>query len=614
MGIRDWFKKSSDNQNENLRIRDADEKDESVSEQFLNAIHSGGKEIVINNDFFLNETLIIDVDDIVLDGQGHTIQPSGRNTPILIVTSNNVTLKNITFKKASTNTDGAAINNLKGNLNIIDCEFEGNYAHDSNGGAIYNLEGKLNIRKCNFIDNRTERNDGGAIYNFNGELNVEECKFENNYAKFGGAIYNGNRLNLNGNTFKNNSALSGPTIFNTFNSVTALKYCEFKRDEMHMLKNNFEIHNQGTITIDSFQKEEIEEITRGGFVHINSENAKTFKKLDLIIRSGEKEIQLDSDIINKEFKKGIDINQDDITIDGCDFIIDGLGKGIFNVNGENVTLKNINFRNGSSLEGGAINNKSNSLKLINCNFDRNISNTGGAINNDGSIDIEECKFRKNIANESDGGAINNKGELKLTGCDFLNNATDENGGAINNSNLLDIKNCNFISNRAKNGASINNERNASLTLSDAQFEFNKATNQGSILYNDNAAHMEKCESRNNISTKYSNIIYQTGEENSKLDIENCSFSRDKYNNNLIYVENGSCDIKSTQFKLKKEHENSYAVFNENGILQVKDLEFENIDKGAIFNDNLIYIEEGENMEDYIETGDNGSPYEYNTNQ
>lgn len=613
MGFSDWLKKSSKNQKETLRKKEA-EIDESPTEQFLNAIHSGGKEIIINSDFYLTETLVLDVDDIVLDGQGHTIQPSGRNTPILIVNANNITLKNIIFKKASSNTDGAAINNLKGNLNIIGCKFIGNYAHDSNGGAIYNLEGKLNIEKCDFIDNRTERNDGGAIYNFNGELNIEGCTFENNYAKFGGAIYNGNALNLTGSTFKNNSGLKGPAIFNTFNSDATLRYCEFKRDQTDMLKNKFEIHNQGTVNIESAQKEELEEITQGGFIHINSENAKTFKNLNLIISSGEKEIKLDSDIINKEFKKGIDIDKDNLVIDGCGFTVDGLGKGIFNVTGENVTLKNINFRNGSSTEGGAINNKSNSLKIINCNFDRNISNAGGAISNEGIADIENCNFRKNFANESDGGAINNKGELNINNCDFLSNTTDENGGAINNTNIVKIdKNCNFISNHAKNGASISNGENATLTLSDAKFKSNRATNQGSIIYNDNIAHVEKCESKNNISTKYSNIIYQTGGENNKLNLKDCSFSRDKYNNNLIYVENGSCDIKSTQFDLKKEHENSYAIYNENGILQLENLEFGNVNNESIYNDNKIYIKQGEDIEKYVKTGSNGSPYEYNTN-
>ena len=113
---------------------------------------------------------------------------------------------------------------------------------------------------------------------------------------------------------------------------------------------------------------------------------------------------------------------------------------------------------------------------------------------------------------------------------------------------------------------------------------------------------------NNISSEESNIIYQSGDENAKLKITGCVFSRDRFSNNLIFIENGSCDVESSRFSIKKERENSYVIYNENGILKIKGLELENVSSEAIFNNNTIYIEK--NMEGYIKSGSEGLPFKY----
>lgn len=607
MAISNWFKKSQEEKIEERPLRRQDETEEEeipVIDQFSNAIHCGAKHIIINDDFFLSETFIIDVDDLILDGQGHIIEASGVNAPMFVITSNNVTIKNMTFRKGNASKDGGgAINNIRGTLNIIKCEFLNNVSH-TNGGAIYNLDGTLNIRECTFENNHSDGTDGGAVYNLDGTANIDLCSFKGNSSKFGGAIYNGKTLNLKNTSFKNNSSRRGLSIFNT-NDMT-LKACTFERDD---LKENPEIHNMKMLNIEKGQREIIERITTGGFIHLKSENAKTFKYLNSIIGSGEKEIVLDYDIINKEFKKGIDINDDNVTIDGKNNIIDGLGKGIFNINGSNITLKNINFRNGSDFEGGAINNMSDSLKVINCSFDSNISDNGGAISNDGEISLEKCAFSKNIANEGDGGAILNRNKLALSECEFKNNSSEVNGGAVNNAGELKIKDCNFESNHAKtNGASINNAKNASLALTNTLFKFNTSDKKGCVIYNDSDVEMEHCEFENNISTEFSNIIFQNGDEKSNLKIRDCLFSRDKFSNNLIFIENGSCDVISSLFKFRKERENSYALYNENGILTVRRLEFENIDSETIYNNNIIYFER--DMEKYVKAGNKGLPFNY----
>lgn len=568
------------------RLKNAIASEISDGDNYLASLISRGiKEIKLREDIEISETVTIDNDDIVIDGCNHTIDACGK-TQIFNIKSNNVTLKNINFKNAYTNNPG---------------------------GAIFNLEGEVKIINCNFINNRTFGGDGGAIYNKNGNVTIDECDFRDNTAKFGGAIYNGNTITVTLSNFSNNHSSKGLSIFNRLNSKSTLSICNFKRDDESMLNINPEIYNMGIITVERFQKQIIQNMTQGGFIHINSDNVKTFQYLDDLIRSGEKEIKLDCDIEFEDSYTGkLIIDEDNITIDGCDHIIDGMGKSdILKINGNGVTLKNINFRNGSADEGAAIVNRSNSLTLVNCNFECNISHSSGAIDNYGKIDAENCNFEKNIANEICSGAIDNKGELNLTKCNFIGNSSIRYGGAINNANTLSLYDCYFESNISENGASVNNGKNASVTILKSVFENNKAFKQGSIIYNDNYANMNDCKSTNNISNKYSNIIFQNGDENSRLEIENCIFSRDSFNNNLIFIENGSCNIKSTKFSLNRAHKHSYTIYNENGIVELENIDFENIKEKTIFNNNALYVKKDEGNEKYIDSGNDSLPLKYN---
>ena len=207
-------------------------------------IKSGSKEITLKEDIYLKETIIIDVDDVVIDGADHIINAHGK-TQIFYITSNNVTLKNITFENANFN---------------------------QHGGAIYNLKGFVKIINCNFKNNHNNMGDGGAIYNDNGNMIIEKCSFKENSAKFGGAIYNGNLLKIIRSDFEYNHSTRGPSIFNNQDSELKLEKCNFKRNEELVLSNDFEIYNMGTIKIEESQKELIEELCCGGLILTYSED------------------------------------------------------------------------------------------------------------------------------------------------------------------------------------------------------------------------------------------------------------------------------------------------------------------------------------------------------
>ena len=163
-------------------------------------IHSEG-EIVLESDIVLGEDekldytdgIELDVDDLIIDGNGHTIYARGK-TRIFKCTGENVTLKNITLKNGFSFENGGAIAiEEDGDLTIVESTFTENKSNED-GGAIFNEEGILIVKNSMFSFNTAE-DFGGAINNW-GELEVIESSFMNNEANFGAAIHNSEILKV----------------------------------------------------------------------------------------------------------------------------------------------------------------------------------------------------------------------------------------------------------------------------------------------------------------------------------------------------------------------------------------------------------------------------------
>ena len=159
--------------------------------------------------------ITIERDNIVIDGDGHTIDGAGQ-ARIFNILSNNVTLKNINFINGYSDGNGGAIWAAH-NLNILDSRFEDNSANKS-GGAVY-IDGAFSNCRINstFINNSA--NNGGAVY-FNGATSNSTINghFENNSAvRAAGAIYVKGKSSNNtfASEFYNNhaKAASGGAIF-----------------------------------------------------------------------------------------------------------------------------------------------------------------------------------------------------------------------------------------------------------------------------------------------------------------------------------------------------------------------------------------------------------------
>ena len=216
-------------------------------------IHSGLKEIVLDSDIIADDNecynpktrIKLDVDDLVIDGNGHTVD-AREKTLMFKCFGKNITIKNLILK----NSFNCAIENFEGEMTIVDSIFINNLGY---GGAIRNRQGKLTIINSKFkynsarrrggaifnqkgdvciINSLFEKNDayhwGGAIRN-EGKLNIKESAFLDNYAdRTGGAISNLGELNIIGSTFIGNADKNAEAISSYEKNSCTLKDCTFK--------------------------------------------------------------------------------------------------------------------------------------------------------------------------------------------------------------------------------------------------------------------------------------------------------------------------------------------------------------------------------------------------
>jgi hypothetical protein len=173
-------------------------------------VHSGMGEIVLDTDVCLkrdNESeylngIRLDVDDLVIDGNGHTIDACGK-VRIFQCCGKNITIRNIRLRNGFAD-DGGAVCNDGGDLTIKNSDLVNNSAR--NGGAIRNLRGNLNIFGSD-ISNNSASSSGGAISNSD-ILDIELSAIKENTAGSGGGIGNGGKLTIRNSLLQQNKAES----------------------------------------------------------------------------------------------------------------------------------------------------------------------------------------------------------------------------------------------------------------------------------------------------------------------------------------------------------------------------------------------------------------------
>ncbi len=205
----------------------------------------------------------IDVDGIVIDGNGHEIDARNRAS-IFKIDAENVVVRNLLFRNASSNM-GGAVSNI-GEVRFENCCFQENIASEL-GGAIVNDE-KMVIDNCEFESNSSGGVGGAIAATYASTLEIMDSKFRSNAASleidcpgeilpedaqgFGGAIYNNGKLDINGSQFiENRSDRSGAVMIVLPDSKININDSIF-RDNYARLDGGA-IHTMGEININNSQ-------------------------------------------------------------------------------------------------------------------------------------------------------------------------------------------------------------------------------------------------------------------------------------------------------------------------------------------------------------------------
>ena len=175
-------------------------------------------------------------------------------------------------------------------------------------------------------------------------------------------------------------------------------------------------------------------------------------------------------------------------------------QGIFNI-GENTLVKinGVNFYNGNSAKGGAIENNGN-LNLTHAIFEFNRAEAGGAIYNMGILEIDST--------------------------DFFNNTAQINGGAIYNDSTghISIKYAQLQHNQATNGGSIYQANEANLDISYSSITHSSASQMGGGIYHSGEGVLHHTTIASNTAENGGGVF-----NNGMLDLKSLTISQNKAN-------------------------------------------------------------------------------------
>lgn len=334
--------------------------DDEYSLIFANATRDYGI-VNLNADLTATQTVIINASNVIINGNGHSINASGK-TRIFYVTGNNLTIINITLIAGYSIGEGGAIFGGDCDITVMNAVFKDNQAET--GAAISTNKGNIAVSDSRFEDNSA--NAGGGLFSDEGNLTVIDSFFKNNDAPYygGGALYSGAMINVTGSTFiESDSTQYGGAIF-TLNKV-------YIRDSV--FENNTS--------------------NRGGAFHSTG----------------------GADIINSEFKDnsatangGAFSTNGDMLISGSNFTDNAAGNlgGVIYASDGTASVSSTAFKNNrAGVYGGAIYSKGNivlekSSFVSNCaeNMTKNIALTTGVLSVDDETTYDSPLMEINSVN------------------------------------------------------------------------------------------------------------------------------------------------------------------------------------------------------------------------
>lgn len=313
-------------------------------------------------------------DNIVIDGDGHTIDGAGQ-ARIFNITSNNVTLKNINFINGYSDDCGGAIAAKNGI--VLDSFFTNNSA--KTGGAIY-FDESGDVTGSRFGNNscQDDNGDGGAVY-FNGEGRVSYSLFTNNTAgDYGGAIHFNENGTVSDCSFTNNtSGYYGGAVY--FWKAGKIENSNFKGNNA---QNGGSLYVYGKSTV--------------GNCNFTANSARTGGAIELWEKATINHSIFTGNLA--KFSGGAIYTNDRVKLNDCNFTANGAdeyaGGALYAYDAADIT--GCSFTNNSAKSGGAVYLNENG-KMNSASFKSNKANDGGAILVGEELVMSKCSFKNNLA-------------------------------------------------------------------------------------------------------------------------------------------------------------------------------------------------------------------------
>ena len=450
---------------------------------------SSGDTVYLENNYSCEyleypDGIYIFTSNLIIDGQGHTIDAKQKTRIFLVDHAENVTIKNIKFinVKYIDGSGGAIDWYFSDNGSVSGCSFV-NCAAKSGGAIGGDASANCSVSGCSFVNCSADENGGAICWSLSENGNISDCAFINNTDSYGRAIFMERysaSLDRNwfGNTAENyktspSTYISGAVPENWLflnatvdpDSISIAETADiiFKlylyngsiTDYTSLAKVDLTLNSNGKLDKNVAGLDEkvtftptslgagrvtatIGDVVYTAILTVPTDGT-TFLDLNKTINGNANDtITLDRDYAYNQttdsaFKLGIKITRP-VTINGNDHTIDAKGNAsVFYISASDVTIKNLTIKNAyiKNGYGGAIYlGNVDSCIVSQCNFINNTAKYGGAICGDGPENsvISQCIFINNSAER--GGAIYWDSQSgNASNCVFLNNKANE-GSAI----------------------------------------------------------------------------------------------------------------------------------------------------------------------------------------
>jgi CSLREA domain-containing protein len=423
---------------------------------------------------------------------GVTVNGGGKSQVFLVDGGVTASLSNLTITGGNSPVNGGGVENA-GSLALTNCTVSGNSA--SGGGGVFN-SGSLALTNCTVSGNSTGHfGDGGGVFN-SGSLSLSNCTVSgnssyggcglfNSYAatatltnctvtgntstgkasKYGGVasgggVFNSGSLTLTGCTVSNNYAVFGGGVYNLFGTAS-LANCTVSGNNAGIGGGGvfdflFATTTLTNCTVSGNSTLQAGPFGGGGGVYNGFLSSLTLTNCTV---SG----NIDSNgsggggVFNNVFSTAMLTN---CTVSGNS--TSGDGGGVDNTGPANrrrhatVTLTNCTVSGNSASEGGGLYNGgggANQATLTNCTVSGNSATAGGGLFNQSTLNVASSNVLKNTATSKGGGISTTGGSATIT--DSVINANQVNssgtalGGGIDCENsVLSLTDCTVNANRA----------------------------------------------------------------------------------------------------------------------------------------------------------------------